>query len=200
MRREASRRRWLQVGVVVVLVAVLVGASLAVFVSDDDSDGSDAASPSSSTPPSTQAAVSAAGKPCVAVSEALPQGAPEVPVREGAPPSELVVQDLVEGTGATVEETSTVTVDYIGVACSTGKVFDSSWSRGQTATFPLNQVIPGWTQGLTGMKVGGRRLLGIPPNLAYGSQGAGGDIGPDETLWFVVDMRDVQSGAAQPTG
>lgn len=198
--REASRRRWLQVGVVIVLVAVLVGASLAVFVGNDDSDDSGAASTTSSIPPATQpAAASAGGKPCVAVADPLPAGAPAVPVQEGAPPSELVVQDLVEGTGATVEATSTVTVDYIGVACSTGKIFDSSWSRGQTATFRLNQVIPGWSQGLAGMKVGGQRLLGIPPDLAYGSEGAP-DIAPDETLWFVVDMRDAQAGSAQPTG
>jgi FKBP-type peptidyl-prolyl cis-trans isomerase len=201
LQREASRRRWIQAGVVVVLVAVLVGASLAVFVSDDDSGDSNAASTSSSTPTTSQPAVeSAEGKPCVAVSEPLPNGAPQVPVQEGAPPSELVVQDITEGTGATVEATSTVTVDYIGVSCSTGRIFDSSWSRGETATFPLNQVIPGWSQGLTGMKVGGQRLLGIPPDLAYGSQGSPPDIAPNETLWFVVDMRDAQAGTAQPTG
>jgi hypothetical protein len=201
LQREASRRRWIQVGVVVVLVAVLVGASLAVFVSDDGSGDSNAASTSSSTPATSAPAVEdAAGKPCVAVSEPLPNGAPQVPVQEGPPPSELVVQDITEGTGATVEATSTVTVDYIAVFCSNGKILDSSWSRGEPTTFPLNQVIPGWSQGLTGMKVGGQRLLGIPPDLAYGSQGAPPDIAPNETLWFVVDMRDAQAGAAQPTG
>jgi peptidylprolyl isomerase len=129
----------------------------------------------------------------VAVADPLPPGAPAVPVKVGPPPTSLVVEDLTPGTGAAATASSTVTVDYIGVSCSTGKIFDSSYSRGQTAQFPLNQVIPGWTQGLTGMKVGGTRLLGIPAELAYGSSPPpGSGIAPDETLWFVVQMKDVQ--------
>jgi peptidylprolyl isomerase len=124
-------------------------------------------------------------------------------VQVGPPPTTLVVQDLTPGTGATVEPTSTVTVDYIGVSCSTGAIFDSSYSRGQPTTFPLNQVIPGWSQGLTGMKVGGSRLLGIPADLAYGSEGRPPTIAPDEALWFVVDVRNVQAAgttAPAPAG
>ena len=90
---------------------------------------------------------------------------------------------------------ATVTVDYIGVACSTGKIFDSSYCRGQSATFPLTGVIPGWSNGIPGMKVGGARLLGIPPAEAYGNQGSPPDIAPDETLWFVVKVKNMQAGA-----
>jgi len=120
-------------------------------------------------------------------------------VQTGPPPTKLVVKDLKVGTGAVAAPADTVTVNYIGVACSTGKVFDSSWSRGQPATFGLQQVIKGWTTGLTGMKVGGRRLLGIPPSLGYGSQQAGADIAPDETLWFVVDLLKVAPPATTTT-
>jgi peptidylprolyl isomerase len=103
----------------------------------------------------------------------------------------LVRKDLKIGTGAVVTANATLTVDYIGVSCSTGKIFDSSYSRGQPLSFPLQQVIPGWQQGIPGMKVGGVRLLGIPPKDAYGSQGRGSAIAPDETLWFVVHVRRV---------
>jgi peptidylprolyl isomerase len=102
-----------------------------------------------------------------------------------------VKKDLKAGTGAVVAAGATLTVDYIGVSCSTGKIFDSSYSRGQPATFALSQVIPGWQQGLPGMRVGGERLLGIPPAQAYGSTGQG-DIAPDETLWFVVNVRSAK--------
>ena len=111
-----------------------------------------------------------------------------MPITVGPPPTELVSEDLTVGTGATVEPTSTVTVDYIGVSCSTGKIFDTSYGK-TPATFPLDRVIPGWQQGLPGMKVGGIRLLGIPADLAYGAQGYPPDIAPDETLWFVVDAQ-----------
>jgi peptidylprolyl isomerase len=137
---------------------------------------------------------SAAGKPCVPVADPLPAGAPEVPVKVGPPPAQLVKEDLKPGTGATVGANDTVTVNYIGVSCSTGKIFDSSYSRGQPATFPLSGVIKGWTDGIPGMAVGGQRLLGIPPDQGYGPQGSPPDIAPGETLWFVVEMVDTKAG------
>jgi peptidylprolyl isomerase len=133
------------------------------------------------------AATSAAGRPCVAVSDPLPKGAPPVPVKIGPPPAQLVVHDIVVGTGAAATAAATVTVNYIGVACSTGKIFDSSYTTNTPATFPLTGVIKGWQDGIPGMKVGGQRLLGIPPAQAYGSQGQA-QIAPDETLWFVVEL------------
>jgi hypothetical protein len=145
----------------------------------------------SSQPIQPSAPPSAAGKPCVAEKGPLPPGAPAVPVRVGPAPTHLVIKDLTVGMGAVVPAGATVTVQYIGVSCSTGVVFDSSYSRHQAATFPLSGVIAGWTQGLPGMRVGGFRLLGIPPKLAYGSQGQGGVIAPDETLWFVVQVTKI---------
>ena len=96
----------------------------------------------------------------------------------------------IVGTGAAVVATSTLTVHYTLMSWSTGQIVESSWSS-QPATFPLNGVITGWQEGIPGMKVGGRRLLVIPPDLAYGANGAG-PIGPNETLIFVVDVISVQ--------
>ena len=106
-----------------------------------------------------------------------------------APATTLVTVDVVEGTGEAVPAAATVTVDYCGVGLDSGAIFDSSWARGQPATFPLDGVIAGWQEGIPGMKPGGRRLLIIPGELAYGpNPPPGSGIGPNETLVFVVDM------------
>jgi peptidylprolyl isomerase len=80
------------------------------------------------------------------------------------------------------------------VAWSTGNEFDASWNRGETFKFGLGkgQVIRGWDEGVAGMRVGGRRRITIPPDMAYGKRGAGGVIAPDETLVFVVDLVGVR--------
>ena len=130
-------------------------------------------------------------------SVALPTvtGAQGEPPTIGAPsgnaPKTLQIKDIYLGSGAEAQATSTLTVHYTLMAWSTGKVVESSWSSGgQPATFPLNQVIQGWQQGIPGMKVGGRRLLVIPPDLGYGNQAAG-PIAANETLIFVVDLVGV---------
>jgi peptidylprolyl isomerase len=112
---------------------------------------------------------------------------------DASPPAELLIEDLEPGDGAEATSGSTCTMHYVGVSWSTGKQFDASWDRGDSFSFRLGQgqVIQGWDQGVAGMKVGGRRRLVIPPELGYGSRGAGGVIGPDETLVFVVDLLDV---------
>ena len=119
---------------------------------------------------------------------------PDVGPIEGAPPAELVVEDLTVGDGDEAKPGHRVNVHYVGVAFSTGKEFDASYNRGQPFDFLLGdgQVIGGWDQGVAGMRVGGRRKLTIPPHLGYGSRGASGAIKPNETLIFVVDLLGVQ--------
>ena len=120
---------------------------------------------------------------------------PQVDVPVGADPSyQLELEDIVVGEGDEAVSGSTVEVHYVGVSWATGKQFDASWDRGDTFKFGLGQgqVIAGWDQGVAGMKVGGRRRITIPPMLGYGKRGAGGVIGPDETLVFVVDLIGVR--------
>ena len=112
--------------------------------------------------------------------------APTIGAPTGTAPTTLVTKDIIVGTGAEALPTSTMTVHYTLMTWSNGKLIESSWTSGSPATFPLANVIIGWQQGIPGMKVGGRRLLVIPPDLGYGAQG-GGPIGPNETLIFVVD-------------
>ena len=115
---------------------------------------------------------------------------PEVDFPGGEPPADLQVTDVWEGDGAVAKAGDTVAVHYVGVAYSTGEEFDASWNRGEPLEFRLGvgQVIAGWDQGVQGMKVGGRRQLIIPPDLAYGDRGAAGAIAPGETLIFVCDL------------
>ena len=115
---------------------------------------------------------------------------PEVDFIEGPAPTTLVITDLVVGDGAQAVPGGRVEVHYLGVDFENGEEFDSSWNRGESITFPLNGLIAGWQEGIPGMKVGGRRLLVIPPSLGYGEAG-GGPIGPNETLIFVVDLINV---------
>ena len=116
----------------------------------------------------------------------------EVPADE-VPSYQLELDDLTVGDGDEAVSGKVVEVHYVGVSWSTGQQFDASWDRGQTFKFGLGkgQVIAGWDQGVAGMKVGGRRRITIPPMLGYGKRGAGGVIGPDETLVFVVDLLGV---------
>jgi peptidylprolyl isomerase len=119
---------------------------------------------------------------------------PEIDFPEGEPPTELRIIDLIEGDGREAKPGDTAVVHYAGVSWSTGEEFDASWNRGDTFPFPLGagRVIQGWDQGVVGMKIGGRRRLEIPPELGYGSRGAGAAIKPGETLIFVVDLIDLQ--------
>ncbi|AUI52525.1 FKBP-type peptidyl-prolyl cis-trans isomerase [Arthrobacter crystallopoietes] len=119
---------------------------------------------------------------------------PEIDFPGTAAPTELGIEDLIVGTGAEAKPGDTVSTHYVGVAWSTGEEFDASWNRGQPLDFRVGvgQVIQGWDQGLLGMKVGGRRRLEIPSELAYGERGAGGAIAPGESLIFVVDLLGVR--------
>jgi peptidylprolyl isomerase len=119
---------------------------------------------------------------------------PKVSKPRGKPPRRLVIRDLREGGGPVAEAGRVVQVHYVGVSFKTGEQFDASWDRGEPFSFQLGagSVIPGWDRGVAGMKVGGRRQLVIPPELAYGPQGSPPAIGPNETLVFVIDLLSVE--------
>ena len=134
--------------------------------------------------------------------EATPEGSknlkdtkkkPLIPKPDGKPPKKLVVKDIVKGKGKAAKKGDEVSVQYAGIAFSTGKEFDASWNRGEPFTFKIGEggVIKGWDQGVPGMKVGGRRQLTIPAKLAYGANGQPPTIGPNETLVFVIDLEKV---------
>ena len=118
---------------------------------------------------------------------------PVIPKQTATPPSELKVQDLIVGNGAEATTGSQVSVQYVGQLYDTGKEFDSSWKRNKPFDFALGggQVIPGWDQGVAGMKVGGQRTLVIPASMGYGARGAGGAIPPNATLVFDVELLGV---------
>jgi FKBP-type peptidyl-prolyl cis-trans isomerase FkpA len=119
--------------------------------------------------------------------------------REGVKTTEsgLQYEILTEGSGATPKATDKVTVHYKGTLID-GTEFDSSYSRGQPVTFPLGNVIPGWTEGLQLVKTGGKAKLYIPSNLAYGERGAGAKIGPNEALIFEVELIAIEKADAAP--
>jgi peptidylprolyl isomerase len=147
--------------------------------------GSDDSSTSSSESTGSAAAETASESPAEKTK-------PKVTVPTGAPPKKLEVKELEEGSGAEAKSGNKVTVQYVGVNYKNGKEFDSSWSRSEPFSFTLGagEVIPGWDQGVEGMKVGGRRELIIPPELAYGEAGAPPAIAPNETLVFVIDLLE----------
>jgi peptidylprolyl isomerase len=163
------------------LIAIALCGALAVAGCGGDDDSSTG---------STKAEASA---PVESSGDASTRSKPKVTVPSGAPPKQLEETDLIEGTGAEAKSGDKVTVQYVGVGYKNGKEFDSSWSRNEP--FPLTLgaglVIPGWEQGIEGMKVGGQRELVIPPELAYGETGAPPAIGPNETLVFVIDLLEV---------
>lgn len=164
---------------------LLAAAVLAAGCGSSSSDTETSAQPSATATPTGTATPSATAAPTASK--------PKVRVPKGKPPKRLVKKDLKVGTGPVAQPGQTVTVQYVGVAYKTRKQFDASWDRGQPFTFPLGagQVIPGWDRGVAGMRVGGRRELIIPPDLAYGADGPP-PIGKNATLVFVIDLLGVQ--------
>ena len=174
-------------------LAVLLVFALAACGAPDTGSAtseSEGASESADAPSASGEDVSAAG---VTVEGDLDQK-PTIKLPGGEPPAQLETADIVEGDGAEATPESTVTAHYVGIGWDSGKQFDASWDNGgQPISFPLNQVIAGWTEGIPGMKVGGRRLLVIPGDKAYGANPPpGSGIGPNETLVFVVDLLGVK--------
>jgi peptidylprolyl isomerase len=111
------------------------------------------------------------------------------PMLEPAP-AELTIKEVTVGTGVEAPAGATVKVHYLGVDYETGEEFDSSWGRGTPIEFPLGRLIKGWKEGIPGMKVGGRRTLICPPEMAYGPAGGGHHLS-GRTLVFVIDLLGV---------
>jgi len=160
---------------IVKIFAVIAVAAIA-FASFTSLGGDDTVSGTVSTP----------GLPSVTNNA---EEAPVITPATGAAPTTLQSVDIIEGTGDEVLATSTLTVHYTLMSWSKGEILESSWTSGQPATFPLSGVITGWQQGLPGAKVGGRRLLVIPPSLGYGV--VPGHPLETETLIFSVDILGV---------
>jgi peptidylprolyl isomerase len=175
------------------LCALLAAAvALAACGGDSKSDETAATPTKTAAAPTATATAAPVGK--VKVTGAL--GAkPKVSITpiNATPPAKLVIKDIAKGHGKKAKSGDTVTVHYYGALYANGSEFDASWDRGQPFSFPLGagQVIPGWDKGVVGMKVGGRRVLTIPPELGYGPQGSG-PIPPNSTLVFVVDMLKIK--------
>jgi peptidylprolyl isomerase len=172
-----------------ILLACLFLLVFAVACGDDSED--EAAAPQE-TATATETPAAEGSLDASAISKDL-SAKPEVAQPSGQPPAALQKTDVVKGKGKAAKPGDVVSVQYVGNSWSTGAQFDASWDRGsEPFQFPLGagQVIPGWDQGVAGMKRGGRRLLVIPPNLAYGPQPPPG-IAPNETLIFVVDLKKI---------
>jgi peptidylprolyl isomerase len=183
-RRVQKRRRRFGGLAGVIIIVIVVGIGLAVGTNGSNQK---VVAPPTAASTTTTVLASAKGKPCVGLKDPLPKGSPAMPLKAGPAPTKLVTQDLKVGTGAVIPKGATVTVNYVGVACSTGKIFDSSYSKAQPLQTKLvaGSIIPGWQQGVPGMRIGGVRLLSIPSALAYGSK-SNGPIAPDESLFFIV--------------
>lgn len=164
----------------VALVALVALIGLSGCGSDSDGDSS--------------AATTEVAKECRTGTDAAAAPAPDLEP-PAAPATELEITDLIEGCGDEIAAgaVTNVTVNYLGKAASNGEQFDSSFDRGQPASFPVGagRLIQGWDEGLVGMKEGGRRMLLVPGSLAYGPTGNPPAIGPDDTLVFVIDLISI---------
>ena len=194
--RARRRRRNTIIGAVVGTLAV-IGGLVALVVALVGGSGKKAVATPLTTPTPTTSTTPAAATKCAAITPNPPaKGQPVVPPVTGTPPTTLVVKDVKTGSGAAAKQGSTVSVTYIGVSCSTGKVFDASYLHGNTPfdVAPLGHasVIDGWNQGLIGIRAGGVRELVIPPALGYGAAGQSG-IAPNETLIFLVTAKSVKA-------
>lgn len=142
------------------------------------------------------------GPPAEDAGAAAERDEPTVEIPDGAPPTELEVEDLIVGEGPAAEPGARVVVHYVGVLWEEGTRFDASWDTGQPSNLSLDRVVPGFARGISGegldtgpMHVGGRRRIVIPPELGYGAQGAGDVIPPNATLVFVVDLLELPDGS-----
>jgi peptidylprolyl isomerase len=193
MEREAKRRKNLRRAVIVAIVAVLVIGSAALLFSGKSTPTTTS---TASTTTTTVATTTTTPVKRTAVTDPSPAGkfgtAPTVNVPPGAPPTSFEVSDLIAGTGAAVKTGDKLTMQYVLATYSSRKVIQSSWtSQPFSLTLGVTSLIPGWDQGLLGMRVGGRREMIIPPSLGYGTHPPGAGISKNDTLVFVVDLLKI---------
>tara|TARA_B100001939_G_scaffold45069_1_gene34733 strand:+ start:1464 stop:2399 length:936 start_codon:yes stop_codon:yes gene_type:complete len=185
------------------ILKILSVATAGILLLGCGNDGGQSAATDSSTEVPTSIEIVPTPTPAGDVDNADLSVKPLVTIPPSSPPTELLIEDLVVGSGSLVGVGDFLIMDYVGVSYSTGLQFDASWDRGSPFPFELGagRVIQGWDQGIVGMSVGGRRSLTIPPELAYGENGSGsGSIGPNETLVFVVDLiASVPANLEKPT-
>jgi peptidylprolyl isomerase len=174
-------------------VVLVLAVAVAACGEDEEPSGGSGAAPAETPPPPEETAAPADVDALVGDIPKNLEKKPRVPALEGEPPAELVAEDIVKGKGPAAKAGDQLRMQYVGVSWSTSEQFDASWDRGQPFEFQLGagMVIPGWDQGLEGMRRGGRRLLVIPPDMGYGPQGQPPVIGPNETLVFVVDLERI---------
>jgi peptidylprolyl isomerase/peptidyl-prolyl cis-trans isomerase B (cyclophilin B) len=184
--------------------ALIVASCVALAACGDDADRQPVLDTSPTDPPSATAPAGSTPEGSTpdgsAAAGSVPAGKPEVQIPETLP-TELVITDLIEGTGEPAKAGDTVTVNYVGVRSEDGAEFDNSYDRGQPFPVTLGQgsVIQGWDEGLIGVKAGGRRQLDIPAEMAYGDAGAGEVIQPGDALTFVIDVVSIEPGPPPPT-
>ena len=199
MQRAATRRRTIRRAVIVGVIAIAIIVSAALLFSGNSSPTTTTTSTTIAATTTTAPATTTTVKPAsfAPVASPSPAGtfgtAPTVIVPAGAPPTAMQVSDLIHGTGAVAKIGSKLTVQYVLATYSSRKVVQSSWtSQPFSFTLGVGQVIPGWVEGMVGMRVGGRREMIIPPALGYKSVAAGPGIAANDTLVFVVDLLKVQ--------
>lgn len=184
-----SRPLVLAIGTALLVVAFVAGV-LGYRDHRNDSGTRRIATAATTTAPVQSEAATTCKKPTDIPS--VPGKPTDIPVPD-KPVTALRIRDLKKGTGTAVTSDQQLTVQYVGISCTSGKQFDSSWDSKKPLSVALDRgsVIAGWDQGIKGMKVGGRRLLWIPASLGYGDQGQPPDIPPGDTLIFVIDLLKV---------
>lgn len=195
MQRQAKRRNNTRRAVIVGVVAVLVVGTGALLFSNKSTPTTTTTTTAASSATTTTGASASPG-PVTTIPSPSPAGkfgtAPTVVVPTTPPPTSLEISNLIPGSGAAAKAGDTLKVQYVLATYSTHKVIQSSWTA-QPFSFKLGagQVIPGWDQGMVGMRVGGRRELIIPPVLGYGANSPGAGISKNDTLVFVVDLLKI---------
>jgi peptidylprolyl isomerase len=189
----------LRLGSLVVLAACSIGLAACGSSAPKSAGSAGATSSTTTTSPSSTGPAGGGSSTTIGTiptADLSPAGrvgtAPTVVVPKGKPPTSLESADLITGTGPAAKDGDSVTVEYVLATYSSGKVIQSSWtSSAFTFTLGAGQVIPGWDEGVVGMKVGGRRELIIPPALGYGDQSPGPGISVNDTLVFVIDLQKI---------